>query len=134
MIVTVEKDRAANSSITAIHCRLPLKAEETDGNQNEVTRFPLDSDLYIAIPSQGLQLQFQYSTCMKQCSVQLQKYFLWTLCIVWMKQAEGVSVSAFAWKEVACILRTLLAIYVQALISFTSLTYTKNIKQCVPNS
>jgi len=54
-IVTPEKDQAADSSITAIHCRFPLKAEETHGNQNEGTRFPLDSDLQIAIPSPGLE-------------------------------------------------------------------------------
>jgi len=59
-IVTADKDQAANSSITAIHCRLPQNAEDIDGNQYEGTRFPLGSDLYIAIPSQGLQLQFQY--------------------------------------------------------------------------
>jgi hypothetical protein len=44
-IVTAKKDQAADSSITAIHCCLPLKAEETDRNQNEGTRFPLGSDL-----------------------------------------------------------------------------------------
>jgi hypothetical protein len=43
--VTAEKAQAADSSITAIHCRLPLKAEETDGNQNKGTHFPLGSDL-----------------------------------------------------------------------------------------
>jgi hypothetical protein len=44
-IVTAENDQAADSSITAIHCRLPLKAEENDGNQNKGTYFPLGSDL-----------------------------------------------------------------------------------------